>query len=199
MVIIPKGKLMPDISTLGSPIPRPEEIVILPPKILGAATKIGRALKDVQAKWAFGGDAGEVMLGVNVHPDHLEIVTTKKGTEEICGVLAGYVTLAPAEVEKKLDREADIEANMLPVYVKSYYAELSVDEVTVEIYGDEQLKVWEWEWGDPLDYEAEMINMVGTRVPAVPLKLKSEIDIGLGWLDRVGLISDAVIRSQHRH
>ena len=33
----------------------------------------------------------------------------------------------------------------------------------------------------------------------MPLRLKSELDLGLGWLDRVELISDAVMRSQHRH
>jgi len=102
-------------------------------------------------------------------------------------------------VEKKLAREADVEAKMLPVYVKSYYAELTVDGAKVEIYGDEQLKVWEWDWGDPLDYVPEMMNVLGTRVPVVPLRLKSELDLGLGWFDRVELISDAVMRAQHRH
>jgi hypothetical protein len=190
---------MPDVPVMGSKIPSPEEIVILSPTLLAATIKIGRALKDVQFKWALGGDAGEVMLGVNVHPDLLEIVTTKDGTEEICRILADCVTSAPAEVEKKLGREADIEAKMLPVYVRSHYAELSVDGVKVEVYGDEQYKVWEWEWGDPLDYNAEVMNVLGTRIPVVPLRLKSELDLGLGWLDRVELISDAVMRSQHRH
>jgi len=43
------------------------------------------------------------------------------------------------------------------------------------------------------------VNIIGTNVPTLPLRLKSELDLGLGWLDRVALISDAVIRSQHRH
>jgi len=196
---LPGGKPRPDIPLAGSPIPKPEEIIILSPVLLEATIKIGRALKDAKAKWALGGDAGEVMLGVNVHPDRLEILTTKEGTEEICGILANYVTVAPAQVEKKLAREADVEAKMLPVYVKSYYAELTVDGAKVEIYGDEQLKVWEWDWGDPLDYVPEMMNVLGTRVPVVPLRLKSELDLGLGWFDRVELISDAVMRAQHRH
>ncbi|MDA4135790.1 MAG: hypothetical protein OK449_02165 [Thaumarchaeota archaeon] len=184
---------------LGSKVPKPEEIVILPGPLLRATVKIGKALEAAQAKWAFGGDAAEIIKGVNVQADRLEIFTTKAGTEEVCKLLAEYVTRTPAEAEKKLAREADVDAHMLPVYVKSYYAELTVDKVRVEVYGDLQYKIAEWDWGDPLDYEAEKVNIVGTNVPTLPLRLKSELDMGLGWFDRMELISDAVIRSQHRH
>jgi hypothetical protein len=196
---VPGGNQRADVPVLGSRIPSPDEIVILPVSLLRATMKIGSALKDTKAKWAFGGDAAEIIKGVNVHTDHLEIVTTKDGTTEICNTLAGYVKLAPKDAEKKLDREADVDAKMLPVYVKSYYAELEVDTVKVEIYGDLQYKVAEWEWGDALDFQPEAVNIVGTNVPTLPLRLKSELDLGLGWLDRVELISDAVMRSQHRH
>jgi len=196
---LPGGKARPDLPVLGSRVPRPEEIVILPLPLLRATEKIGRVAKDAQAKWAFGGDAGEIIKGVNLHTDHLEIITTKAGTEEICKLLAEYVTTPPADAEKRLARDADVDAKMLPVYVKSHYAELTVDKVRVEVYGDLQYKVAEWEWGDPIDFIVEYVNVVGTNVPTVPLRLKSELDLGLGWLDRVELISDAVIRSQHRH
>jgi len=184
---------------LGSKVPKPEEIVILSLPLLKVSIKIATELKDMQEKWAFGGDAAEIIKGVNAHTDHLEIVSTKKGTADICERLERYVTLAPAEVEKKLPREADVGTKMLPVYVKSQYAELTIDKVLVEVYGDMQYKVGEWEWGDPIDYQAELVNIIGTNVPTLPLRLKSELDLGLGWLDRVGLISDAVMRSQHRH
>jgi hypothetical protein len=196
---IPGGKPRPALPVLGSKIPKPEDIVILQLPLLRATVKVGAALKDAQAKWAFGGDAAEIIKGVNVRADHLEIVTTKAGTDEVCKLLAEYVTLAPAEVEKKLTRDADVDAKMLPVHIKSHYAELAVDKVKVEVYGDLQYKVAEWDWGDPIDYEVEFVNIIGTNVPTLPLRLKSELDLGLGWLDRVALISDAVIRSQHRH
>ena len=199
MLKLPGGKPRPDLPVLGSKAPRPEEIVILPLPLLRATEKIGRTLKDMQAKWGFDGDAGEIIKGVNVHTDHLEIITTKAGTEEVCKLLAEYVTTPAGEMEKRLARDADVDAKMLPVYIKSFYAELTVDKVRVEVYGDLQYKVAEWEWGDPIDFIAEYVNVVGTNVPTVPLRLKSELDLGLGWLDRVELISDAVIRSQHRH
>ena len=166
--------------------------------VLKAVIKVGTALKDVHAKWAIGGEAGEIMRGVNVHTDLLEIVTTREGTDEICRAMADSVTLAPAVAEQRSERDADVEGKMLPVYFRSYYAELTVGGVKVKVLGDEQIKVGEWDWGDPLDYAPDHVYVVGVKVPLVPLRLKSELDLGLGWLDRVELISDAVMRSHHR-
>jgi hypothetical protein len=196
---IPGGKPRPDIPILGSRIPKPDEIVMLSQPVLKAVIKLGVALKDVNAKWGVGGDAGEIMKGVNVHADFIEILTTSEGTEQICKAMPEYPTLAPAPAEEKLGRDADVDGKMIPVFIKSNYAELTVDGVKVKVYGDEQIKVGEWEWGDALDFQPEYVYVVGTRVPLVPLRLKSELDLGLGWLDRVELISDAVVRSQHRH
>ncbi len=199
MLKIPGGKPVPDVPILGSKPPKPDEIVMLSQPVLKAVIKVGESLKDVKAKWAVGGEAGEIMKGVNVQADTIEIVTTKAGAEEICAKMAEFQTLAPAVAEEKLERAADVDGKMLPVYVKSRYAELAVNGVKVKVYGDEQIKVGEWEWGDALDFETDFVYVVGTKVPLVPLRLKSELDLGLGWLDRVELISDAVMRSQHRH
>jgi hypothetical protein len=167
--------------------------------VLRAVIKVGESLRGVHAKWGIDGDAGEIMKGVNVHTEIIEILTTEEGTDEICSAMAEYRSLPPAVVEQKLDREADVDGKLLPVYIKSYYAELTVNGVKVKVLGDEQIKVGEWEWGDALDFEPEYVYVVGERVPVVPLRLKSELDLGLGWLDRVELISDAVMRSMHRH
>ena len=188
MLNIPGGKPRPDVPILGSKVPQPEEIVMLSQPVLKAVIKLGEELKDAHAKWAVGGDAGEIMKGVNVHTDFIEILTTKEGTQEICARLGDYVTLPPS-----------VDGKMLPVYIRSHYAELTLNGVKVKVYGDQQIKVAEWDWGDPLDYTPDEVNVVGTRVPTVPLRLSSELDLGLGWLDRVELISDAVMRSQHRH
>src|ERR1700688_2409520 len=131
------GKPKTDIPVIGSKVPKPEEIVILSQPLLKATIKLGGDLKDVTAKWAISGDAGEIIKGVNVQADHLEILTTKEGCEQITKKLAMYQTVAPAMVEKKLDREADVDSKMMPVMIKSHYAELNMDGVKIEIYGDE--------------------------------------------------------------
>jgi hypothetical protein len=48
----------------------------------------------------------------------------------------------------------------------------------------------------PPTFEANMINIVGFSLPIVPLSLKGEVYSGLGWVDRVQMISNAVIRSR---
>lgn len=199
MLNIPGGRPLPQIPTLGSRVPKPEEVVILPPSLIRAIVKLGRELKDVQEKWALGGDAAEVVKGVSVRPSWLELVTTAKGVSEICGVLAEAVKTQPGLVESRLERDADIGGKVYPVFIRSTYAELDVEGVKVKLFGDMQYKVGDWEWGDPLDFEAETVNIVGVTVPTLPLTLKSELDLGLGWMDRVELISDAILRSQHRH
>jgi hypothetical protein len=196
LVNIP-GRQNLDITVFEGRVPKPDEVSVLNPILLKTVIMLGGELKGLIAKWAIGGDAGEIIKGVHVKTDYLEILTTKEGCDEICKLLAGYVTLPPAEAEKRLPREADVDGKMLPVYVKSHYAELTIDKVKVEVHGDEQIKVGEWEWGDALDFEPDYSYIVSKRVPIVPLRLKQELDLGLGWLDRLELIADAVASGQH--
>ncbi len=199
MLNLPADKKAPRIDPYPGKAPKPEEIVILSRPLLLAVMKVEEKLSDsIKAKWAVGGEAGEIMQGVNVQADRIMINTTKEGCEEIWAALEEYRTLAPALAEKKLAREADIDGRMLPVYVKSHYAELTVDGTKVEVYGDQQFKVAEWDWGDPLDFEVTYTYIPGgRRLPLVPLSLQSELALGLGWLDIVGLISDAVFSKRH--
>jgi hypothetical protein len=196
LVNIP-GRQNLDIPVYESKVPKPEDVTILNPTLLKTVVMLGGELKDLGAKWAIGGDAGEIIKGVHLKTDYLEILTTKEGCGEICKLLAEYVTLPPADAEKKLPREADVDGKMYPVYIKSRYAELTVNKVKVEVYGDEQIKVGEWEWGDPLDFEPDYSYIVNSKVPIVPLRLKSELDLGLGWLDRLELISAAIMSGMH--
>ena len=196
LVNIP-GRPRADIQVYESRVPKPEEVAFLIQPLLKTVIMLGGALKDMNAKWAIGGDAGEIIKGVNVKTDYLEILTTKEGCNEITQRLSEYLTLEPATREKKLAKEADVDGKMYPVYVKSHYAELTINKVKVEIYGDEQIKVGEWDWGDPLDFEPDYSYIVAKKVPIVPLRLKSELDLGLGWLDRLELISAAIMSGQH--
>jgi hypothetical protein len=139
------------------------------------------------------------VLGVAVKPDHLEILTDRAGSEEISVKLRQYQTLPLKEAEKKLPREANIEGKMYPVYIRSSYSEYAVEGARIEVYGDLQIKVGDWEWGDPLDFDPVSTSVVGTEVPVVPLSLNSELNLGLGWMDRFQLISDTIMRSQHEY
>ncbi|MDA4135789.1 MAG: hypothetical protein OK449_02160 [Thaumarchaeota archaeon] len=200
MLNVPRKNPKPNVDIISSRVPTPDEMVVVSRPILSAVGKILPMLKNnVNAVWAVGGDAGEQMMGVNVKADYLEILTTKEGCDEIRQVLAEYQTLAPAMVQKKLPRGADVDGMIYPIYNKSYYAEFAIDGVKLEVHGDLQFKVGEWDWGDPLEFKADYTYIVGGKLPLVPLSLKSELDLGLGWLDRVSLITDAVLQKHHDH
>jgi hypothetical protein len=196
LVNIP-GRQNLDIPVHDSRVPKPDEVAYLPAPLLGAVIALGGALKELRSKWALWGDAGEVIKGVNLKTDHLEILTTKDGCEEICKVLSENVSRAPAMVEKRLSRDADVGGQSYPVVIKSLYSELTVNGVRVEVYGDEQIKVGEWDWGDPLDFEPDYSYVVREKIPIVPLRFKEELDLGLGWLDRLELISTALESGKH--
>jgi hypothetical protein len=179
----------------GPRVPTPEEIVMLSPPLTRCSIKLGKALAGLSSKWVISGNASEIMMGVNLQADDIVILTTKDGCEEICRRLSDHKPSIPNSVQTKLGRDADVGGTMHPVYIKSNYAELFMDNVKVKIHGDLQIKVGEWEWGDPLDWEAQYTNITGVRIPIMPMVLKSELYLGLGWLDRMELISEATHRA----
>ncbi|TMI14594.1 hypothetical protein E6H33_08125 [Candidatus Bathyarchaeota archaeon] len=190
----PKHVSLPQIE---SRIPKPEELVVLSKPLLIATIMVGKALMDCTNKWAIGGDVAEVISGVNVHPDHIAILTTREGCDEITRNLAGYQIEPPLNVEREIERDAKVDLKLRKVRIKSYTARFDIHGSRLDVHGDLQIKVGDWDWGDPLDFEPDYIYVVGVKVPIVPLKMKSEIYTGLGWMDRASKIHEAVKRSRH--
>lgn len=196
LVNIP-GRANADIPVYDSKVPTPETVTVLPLNLLKVVMWFGEQMMDLNDKWGVGGDAGEIIKGVHRKTDHIEILTTKAGCDAICKLLPDYLTVPPSEREIKSQRDADVNGQMYPVFFRSHYAELTYNNVRIEIHGDEQIKVGEWDWGDPLDFEPDYTTMVRLRIPVVPLRLKQELDLGLGWLDRLDAIGVAIASGQH--
>jgi hypothetical protein len=180
-----------------SRVPGPEEFVVLSEPLLNATLKLAELLRECKPKWAMSGDAGELFSGVSVSADHLSILTTAEGCEEISRKLAENLVQTPGMVERKLDREANIDLKPYPVQIKSYEARFQIDGQRLDVYGGLQIRVGEWEWGDPLDYAPEYVYVGSEKLPVVPLRLKTELYIGLGWMDRVKKINEAMTRRHH--
>ena len=180
-----------------SRVPGPEEFIVLSEPLLNATLKLARLLKDCKSKWALAGDAGELVSGVSVAADHLSILTTAEGCEEISDRLAENVVQTPRIVERKLDREAKIDLEPYPVQIESYEARFQIEGQRLHVYGGLRIRIGEWEWGDPLDYEPEYVYVGSEKLPVVPLRLKTELYVGLGWMDRVKKINEAMVRRHH--
>jgi hypothetical protein len=190
----PKAVSMPQIE---SRIPKPEELAVLNKPLLDATIMIGRALIDCTNKWAVGGDVGEVISGVNVQPNHIAILTTVEGCDEIGRKLAKFQIESPHTNERELERDAEVDLKLLKVRIKSYAARFDIEGSRLDVHGDLRIKVGDWDWGDSLDFDPDYVYVVGVKVPIVPLKMKSELYTGLGWMDRASKIHEAVMRSRH--
>jgi hypothetical protein len=180
-----------------SRIPKPEELVVLSKPLLDATITIGNALKDCTNTWALAGDVAEVISGVNVQADQIAIITNRKGCDEIAGKLARYQVEPPRIVDKELERDAKVDSKPYKIRIKSYACPFDVEGSRLNVHGDLQIKVGDWDWGDPLDVQPDFIYVVGVKVPIVPLEMKSELYTGLGWTDRAMKIHEAVKRARH--
>ena len=181
----------------GSKTPTPDDVFILPvafvASILEVVPKIGRS----GAWWAFGGELSEKLGGVAIIPREIEILTDMDGVEKIRESLAEYGPAPIAVAENRLDRDAEIDSKTYPVYVKSHRTSVTVKGVKVVVHGAYQIKVGEWDWGDSLEFKPSIVNMVGTEIPVMPIRLSSEIYLTLGWLDRAQMIADAISHAHH--
>lgn len=197
-LILPNKSKPLNIPIFQSRVPKPEELVVLDKPLLEATLEVGKLLKDCQAKWALAGDIGEILNGVNVRPDHLTILTNLAGCEEVGKKLERFQVEASRPVETQIKRNAEIGPKPLPITIKSYASQFNLNGQKLNVHGDLRIKVGDWDWGDPLEYEPEYVYVVGARVPVVPLALKTQLYVGLGWMDRVRKINEAMTRRHHK-
>jgi hypothetical protein len=195
---VPSKIKPPNIPIFESRVPKPEELVVLSKPLLEATVKLSELLKNCSAKWAISGDLGEILFGVNVQPDHMTVLTTAAGCEEISKKLVAFQVEPPRKVEKQIKREAEVDQKHLPVRITSHTSQFDIGGQRLDVHGDLRIQVGEWGWGDPLDFEPENVYVVGVRTPVVPLELKQELYMGLGWMDRVKKINEAMARRHHK-
>ena len=131
-----------------SRVPGPEEFVVLSEPLLNATLKLAGLLKDCKSKWALSGNAGELVSGVSVPVDHLSLLTTAEGCEEISNRLAKNAVQIPRITERQLDREANVDLEPYPVQIKSYEARFQIEGQRLHVYGGLRIRIGEWEWGD---------------------------------------------------
>lgn len=197
-LVIPNNTKPLNIPVFQSRVPTPEELIVLDKPLLEATIQVGSLLKDCQAKWALAGDIGEILNGVNVRPDHLTILTNAAGCEEISEKLRRFQVEASRQVETQIKRGAEVGPRTLPITIKSLKSRFEMNSQRLDVHGDLRIKVGDWDWGDPLDYDPEDVYVVGVKVPVLPLELKTELYRGLGWYDRVSKIHAAMARRNHK-
>ena len=159
-------------------------LIIIPPQYVSALIKLHEKLDGKNIEWALSGDLGEALRTVRVEPDCIEIVTSKECAEQIHDAVAEFNPTQLTHLVQKLSRNASIQGNQYPVYIRSHYFEFHIDGIQVKVQGNLQYKVNDWDWGDPFQFDPDIVYIVGKKTSVVPLTVKYELYMNLGWLDR---------------
>jgi hypothetical protein len=144
--------------------------------------------------WALSGDLGEALKTVQVTPDCFEIVTNRRGAAQIFLTVQDCSPTGVYFQTHKLSRNALVDGKEYPVFVRSYYFEFTINGVKVKVYGDMQLRISDWEWGNRIEFTPEHVYVVGEKTAVVPLSIKYEIYQQLGWADRAEKILSVLLK-----
>lgn len=160
-------------------------VMLVPPQFVSALLQFHEKLEGKNVQWALSGDLGEAFKSVRVSPDCIEVVTSKEGAEKINGAVAEFAPEPIMYRVQVLPRNAVVQGQEAPIYVRSYNFEFKIGAVAFKIFGDLQFKLNGWDWGDIFEFEPEVVYVVNRRTPVAPLQVKYELYQALGWTDRM--------------
>jgi hypothetical protein len=134
--------------------------------------------------WIVNGDLSEALRTVNIAPESIEIVCSKRDAEKIFQEVQD-LNPSPLDTQtRQLQRNAQIDGKELPLYARNLYFDFTVNDVLVKVQGDLQFKVGDWGWGDVYLFAPEYVYVVGRKTAVTPLTVKAELYEYLGWTDR---------------
>lgn len=171
-------------------------ITVIPLKYIKSLLVLNNILKDKKIEWALSGDFGEILRTVHVEPNCIEIVTSKEETEQIRQAVQEY---APQEIKQqteRLSRNATIAGKEFPVHIRSHFFEFNINTIKIKVFGDLQYQIANWGWGDKVKFEPDYVYVEGRKMAVMPLEVKYELYLGLGWMDRAEKIWRVLARKK---
>ncbi len=173
-------------------------LTIIPKNYIDALLTLQAKLEDKSVEWVVGGDLGEELRTIDVHPDCIEILTSKDGALKIATAVKEF---NPSEISleiQELSRNAKVNEKEYPVYARSYYFDFNIGTTKVKVYGNIQYRIDSWDWGDKLSFTPEYVYLVGKKIAVIPLSFKYEFYQLLGWTDNAERVKQALDK-QHFH
>ncbi len=174
-----------------------EVLSVVPNTYVNAILKLHEKLEGRNAIWIIDGDLAEALRTVSVAPDCIEIVCTKRDAKQIFEAVKDLKPTPMALHVKKLPRKATVERKEFSVLVRSYSFEFMVDGVEIEVEGNVQYKVGEWDWGEVFMFNPEYVYVVGKKTAVTPLAVRAELYQCLGWKDRYEEVMGVIQRPLH--
>lgn len=137
-----------------------------------------------EVRWAVTGSLGLALQGVPATPHDVDLQTDGGGANEIARRFGVYVT-RPVTFTSSEE-------------IRSYFATLVIERITVEIMGGIQKRLADGRWEDPVDIAPHLrfVEIEDLRIPVLSLAYEYEAyrtlgrtaqaDLLLPWLDRQG-------------
>lgn len=159
-------------------------LAVVEPTYIGALLALHKKLAKRGIDWAVSGDLGEALKTVQVAPDCLEIVMSRKGAAQIFLAVQDCSPKGVYFQTHQLPRNALVDGKEYPVYVRSYFFDFTINGVKAKVFGDLQFKISDWDWGGRLEFAPDHVYVVGVKTNVVPLAVKYKLYRSLGWVDR---------------
>jgi len=138
--------------------------------------KINAQLSNISVNWAVTGSLGFALQGVPIVPNDIDIQTDEKGAYEIERHFSEFVT---KRVKFSFTER-----------IRSYFGELMIDGIKVEIMGDIQKrnKGGSWENTVDLEHHKQVVEVEGMQVPVLSLEYEYQAYLKLGRIDKVEML-----------
>jgi len=152
------------------------EEIMLDIVYLKVLRKINARLNKTSVNWAVTGSLGFALQGVPVEPNDIDIQTDKRGAYEIEYHLSEFVT--------KRVKFSSTER------IRSYFGELKIDGIKVEIMGDIQKRNKDESWENPvsLEHHKRVVEVEGMKVPVLSLEYEYQAYLKLGRTDKAKIL-----------
>ena len=171
-------------------------VSVIPREYVDALLALHEKVDGKNINWVVNGELAERLRIVKVEPNCIEIVSSKDGAQKIYQAVQEFGPQPIVFQTQRLSRNAVVEGKEFPVYARSHYFEFNLKNVKVNVEGDLQFKVGDWDWGDVFEFTPEYVCVVGKKIAVTPLTIASELYRNLGWNDRVEKISDVTQKHQ---
>ncbi|MBU4603209.1 hypothetical protein KKA86_08970 [bacterium] len=138
--------------------------------------KINARLNNTCVNWVVTGSLGFALQGVPVEPNDIDIQTDKRGAYEIERHFSEFTTkrVTFSSTER----------------IRSYFGELMIDGIKVEVMGDIQKSLEDGSWENPVDLEQHkrVVEVERMQVPVLSLEYEYQAYLKLGRIDKAEIL-----------
>ena len=151
--------------------------MIINPDFIKVLGQLYNNMENTDINWAITGSLGHVLQGMSLEVHDIDILTDKTGAYEIERLFSNYILrkVRFSSTEK----------------ICSYFGELRINDIQVEIMGDVQKCLPDGRWENPPNLSSirVFIDYDGLSVPVTSLKYDIEEYNKLGRIERAEQIS----------